>query len=76
MKRIVNEYERLGDGEELESPAKRYKDSHTITKIHMNDFDQCAICHTIHKMYSEKNMTVESLLAELHKEKLFMVNIL
>ena len=29
VKRILNEYEKLGDGEEFESPAKRYKVSRT-----------------------------------------------
>ena len=75
VKRILNEYEKLGDGKEFESPAKRYKVSRT--KIHVDDFDQCAIRHTIHQMHSEKKyVTVENLLAELHREKLFTVNIL
>ena len=61
--------------EEFESPAERYKVS--CTKIQVNDFDQCAIHCTIHRLYSEKkHMTIKNLLTELKKENLFMVNIL
>ena len=67
----MNEYEKLGAGEEFESPAKRYKVSRT--KIQVDDFDQCAIRRTIHRLYSEKKyVTIKNLLTELKKENLFM----
>ena len=73
--RILNEYEKLGASEEFQSPAKHYKVS--CTKIQVDDFDQCAIHHTIHRLYSEKKyVTIKNLLTELKKENLFMVNIL
>ena len=71
--RILKEYEKIGDSEKFESPAKRYRVSRT--KIVVDDFDRDAIRCKIHQMYSQNiYVTTANLLRELKKDELFSVN--